>query len=228
MGRTFSRKGPKTTSVRSIAETLKQEIVKGALKPNQRMIEDDLAERFGVSRTPIREAMRTLESMGYVTFTPHRGWKVKEVSVDEVKEVNVIRAHLAAAATELACVKLKPSDLAALEKLLVAMVSAVRAGDVGEYFKLNVEFHAIIGRAAGNQTLSRMLESLDQLTLRYRFLALSLPDRLTQSLGEHQRIIEAFKRADHEEAARAAKESALRSGSMLVKYLFQHEATVSV
>ena len=82
MGKTIRRSGPKAISVRSIAERLKQDIIKGALQPNQRMIEDDLAKRFAVSRTPIREAMRTLESVGYVTFTPHRGWKVKEISVD--------------------------------------------------------------------------------------------------------------------------------------------------
>lgn len=192
------------------------------------MIENDLAGRFGVSRTPIREAMRILESGGYVTFTPHRGWKVKGISVEEVKEVNIIRANLAAASTELACLKLKPSDLAALEKILSAMVGVVREGNVGEYFNLNVKFHQIIGRAAGNKTLSQMLESLDGLTLRYRFLALSLPGRLAQSLGEHQRIIEAFKKADHEEAAKAAKESALQSGRVLVKHLFQHGAAVSV
>jgi DNA-binding GntR family transcriptional regulator len=228
MGRTIRRTKPKATSVRIIAAKLKQDIIKGALKPNQRMIEDDLAERFAVSRTPIREAMRTLESVGYVTFTPHRGWKVKEISVAEVQEVNFIRAALAAASTELACLKHEDADLAALEKICSVMTRVVRSGNVGEYFNLNVRFHRMISTIAGNKTLGGMIASLDQRTLRYRFLALSLPGRLAESLGEHMRILEAFKKGDPDEAAKAAKQSALRSGSLLMEHLLRHNGMIRV
>ena len=228
MGRTNWRTRPKTISVRSIAERLKQDIIKGALQPNQRMIEDDLAKRFAVSRTPIREAMRTLESVGYVTFTPHRGWKVKEISVDEVQEVNFIRANLAAASTELACLKQAASDLAALEKICSVMIRVASLGNVGEYFSLNVKFHRLISKVAGNKTLGGMIGSLDERTLRYRFLALSLPGRLAESLGEHMRILAAFKKGDPDEAAKAAKESALRSGSLLTEHLLRHNGMIRV
>lgn len=216
----------KTTSVRDIVETLEKEIVQGYLKPNERMVETEISKRFSVSRTPIREAMRILESNGYITFAPHRGWKVKEVSIDEVKEAYVVRAHLASLSTELGCQNLNDKDLNLLEKIVKDMKLAVRSANVAEYFTLNIKFHDIIETAGGNGTLSRIMESLDKMTYRYRFLSLSLHGRLTQSLEEHAKIMEALKKKDHEAAAQIAKESALNSGKLLMKYFLNHSSAV--
>jgi DNA-binding GntR family transcriptional regulator len=108
------------------------------------------------------------------------------------------------------------------------MVRAVSKENIGEYFNLNVKFHNLIGKVAGSRTLEQMLEMLDGLTLRYRFLALSMPGRLAESLREHERIIEALRQANPQEAAKAAKDSALQSANTLVRYLFDHQGAVSV
>lgn len=222
------KKSRKTTSVRKIVETLEKEIVEGHLKPNEHLVETEISRQFGVSRTPVREAMRVLESSGFVVFTPHRGWKVKEVSVSEVKEVYVIRANLASLVAELACHNLGEKELNILERIVKDMSLAVQSSNVAEYFNLNVKFHDIIEKAGGNGTLARIMESLDKITMRYRFLALSLPGRLIQSLDEHTKMVEAFKKKNQDEAAEAAKESALNAGKLLVDYFFKNYPTLSL
>lgn len=216
----------KSTSIDKIVEILEKEIIHYHLKPQERLIENELSKRFGVSRTPIREAMRILESSGYVVFTPYKGWKVKEVSVNETQEAYVIRAHLASMATESACHNFREADLILLEKIVEDMGLAVRSADVAEYFTLNIKFHDIIETAGGNGTLSRIMQSLDKMTYRYRFLSLSLPGRLTQSLEEHAKIMEALKKKDHEAAAQIAKQSALNSGKLLMKYFLNNSSAV--
>lgn len=210
----------RTDSVRRIVETLEGEIIQGHLKPRERLIETVISKRFGLSRTPVREAMRVLESRGFVVFSPFKGWNIKEVSADEVRETYLLRAHLAFFSAELACQNLTDMDLDLLERILGDMNSAVRSTDVVAYFDLNVRFHDVIEKAAGNGILRKTMESLDKMTLRYRFLSLSLPGRLEESLNDHSRMVKAFKERDIKEAANIAKESALSSGKLLMKCVF--------
>lgn len=211
----------KTDSVRKIVETLEAEIIQGHLKPRERLIETVISKRFGLSRTPIREAMRVLESRGFVVFSPFKGWNVKEVSADEVRESYLLRAHLAFFSAELACQNLTDADLDLLERILGDMNSAVRSTDVVAYFDLNVRFHDVIEKAAGNGILRKTMESLDKMTFRYRFLSLSLSGRLEKSFNEHSRMVKAFKERDLKEAATIAKESALSSGKLLMECAFR-------
>lgn len=215
----------KQQSVNEIAETLEREIVLGKLKANQRLVETEVSKRFEVSRTPVREAMRKLESSGFVIFVPHKGWRVKEISLKEVEEIYVIRANLSFLSTKIACNNLSQTKLAVLEKVLEGFESAVKSNNVSRYFDLNVRFHCIIEEASKNNTLVKMLNSLDKITLRYRFLSLSLPDRLAQSLNEHSKIVEALRNKNKEEAGMLAQESALNAGRLLIEYLSKNSST---
>lgn len=217
-----------TNSVRKIVETLEMEIIQGHLKPRERLIETVISKRFGLSRTPVREAMRVLESRGLLVFSPFKGWNVKEVSADEVRESYLLRAHLAFFSAELACQNLTDADLDLLERILGDMNSAVQVTDVVAYFDLNVRFHDVIEKAAGNGILRKTMESLDKMTLRYRFLSLSFSGRLKDSFNEHSRIVKAFKERDAKGAAALAKESALNSGKLLVESFFKSYPAVRV
>jgi DNA-binding GntR family transcriptional regulator len=170
--------------------------------------------------------MRMLESSGYLLFTPYKGWAVKEISIAEIQEVYLVRAHLASLAAELACKNLREPDLRRLEDTLTDMAVVVTRGEVHEYFALNLTFHNLIERVSGNRPLVRIMESLDKMTLRYRFLSLSLPGRLERSLDEHSRMVKAFRERDPEAAARIAKESALNSGKLLMEYVFKHHPSM--
>ncbi len=212
------RTSQKTSSVLEIVQTLETQIIQGSLKPKEPLVESSICGRFGVSRTPVREAMRMLESRGYLIFTPYKGWTVKEISIAEVQEVYVVRAHLASLAAELACANLRERDLQELDGMLADMAVVVQKGDVHEYFELNINFHTLIEGVSGNRPLVRIMESLDKMTLRYRFLSLSLSGRLERSLDEHSRMVQAFRERDPEAAAQIAKESALNSGKLLMEY----------
>lgn len=217
LGRDATMKDSKKTgSVSTIVDAIEKEIVQGYLKPKERLIETEISKRFGLSRTPVREAMRVLESRGFVVFSPFKGWNVKELSIDEVRENYVLRAHLTSFATELACQNLTNADLELLERILGEMKLAVQVSDVITYFYRNVRFHDVIQKAAGNGALKKTMELLDKMTLRYRFLSLSLPGRLKESLNEHEKIFKALKKRGTKEAASIAKESALNSGKLLV------------
>lgn len=206
--------------VRKIVNTLEMEIIQGHLKPKEHLTGTGISKRFNISRTPVREAMRVLESTGFVVFSPFKGWRVKEVSMEEVREAYVIRAHLASLTAELACQNLTNANLELLEKILGEMNVAVQHADVVVYFDLNVRFHHVIERAAGNGTLAKIMESIDKMTLRYRFLSLSLSGRLKASFNEHSMMVKAFRERDSKEVATIAKESALSSGKLLVESFF--------
>lgn len=218
----------KPDSVRKIVETLEMEIVQGHLTPKEHLIETRISRRFGLSITPVREAMRVLESRGFVVFSPFKGWNVREVSVDEARESYVLRAHLASFSAELACQNLTDADLELLERILGDMRSVLQLTDVVAYFDLNVRFHDVIEKAAGNGMLTKTMELLDKMTLRYRFLSLSLSGRLKESFNEHSRMVKAFKERDAKGAAAIAKESALNSGKLLVESFFKSYPAVRV
>jgi DNA-binding GntR family transcriptional regulator len=212
----------KTSTASRIADAVEIEIIQGRFQPRESLTESSLSERFGVSHIPVREALRILESRGYLVSAPFQGWKIKEFTLDEVKEVILVRAHLVALATQLACNRLTERHVTHLQALVKEMAEAAEARNVKDYFRLNMLFHDQIDVIGANQTLIRILRSLNNITLRYRFAALNLPGRLKDSLREHVRMLQAFKRRDALAAAEAARASALTSGQLVIDHLFTH------
>jgi DNA-binding GntR family transcriptional regulator len=211
-------RGTRPSRAHAIAEWLEAAIIAGELKPRERLVELDLAARFRVSRAPVREALRLLEREGLVT-TDTRGVHVATITLQEVADIFEILAHLEELYTRRAAADLKPADLERMSKVVDEMTRAVAAGDLQRYFELNVEFHSVVRLACANRRLIDLLENLGKPTLRYRYLAMSLPGRMPVSLEEHRRILAALRGGEAEAAGRHARESAERAYDVLHDFL---------
>ncbi|WP_333833600.1 GntR family transcriptional regulator [Rubrimonas sp.] len=186
-----------------LAERLREAIVEGDMGPGARIAEKALCERFGVSRTPLREALKVLAREGLVTLTPNRGAAVAELTMDDLEEAFPIMGALEALAGELACARATDAEIAALRDLHDAMAAARGRGARAEYLALNDRFHAGLAAAARNRTLAETQASLDRRIRRGRRRASVSEARWTQAIAEHAQIVAAL------EARDAARLSAL-------------------
>lgn len=194
---------------------LEKLIIEGTLKPRERLIESDLSQVLGVSRPPIREALRALEREELVTFSHRRGVTITEISEKDVQDVYLIRATLESLATNLAAKNLTKEHLLKLEAIYRRMAQAAQKRDLSSYFQLNQEFHGIILEAAENQKLTKILKNLGKQTLRFRFIALSTPGRLEQSQKNHRRLLDALKAREAKQAGRLRFEDVQSGGQTL-------------
>ena len=181
---------------RHIADRLATAIIEGRLEPGARLTEPDLAAAFGTSRTPIREALRLLERDSLATLVPRKGARVSVIDAARVAEIYVCRAYLYGLAAKLAVRQATDVDREELERLVEGMRDGVTRGDLRRVYHLNVAFHDSVTQLADNGMLLRMIEQLGWVTLRLRFLSLTLDGRMEQSLAWHERLIEAFQRSD--------------------------------
>ncbi len=179
-------------------------------RPRERLIEAELAVRYGVSRAPVREALRMLEQEGLVSKGP-QGLEVADISLQEVSEIFELLAHLEELYTRRATPHLTVQDLRRLKSILVRMKEAIIANDVALYFASNEEFHRVIRNACPNGELIRLLDGLGKKTVRFRRLAMSLPGRLPKSLQEHRQIFFALTKKNPRVEGQRAKKSAERA-----------------
>lgn len=186
-----------------VFEVLRRAVVQGHFPVGTRIIEEQIARDLGVSRTPVREAIRKLEALSLVEVEPNRGAVVRGLSVEEIRQINYVRKLLEGGAVELACRHITPEQLAELERNLNEMAAAVERADTPRLAALNGEFHAVIRSAAGNRPLLHSLEALlDRISLVWD---VSRPDhqRYVQTIREHQAILEQLKRRDSAAAREA-------------------------
>lgn len=209
---------PQATLAETVARNLENDILAGRLRPRERLIETELADRFSVSRAPVREALRMLEQEGLVSKSP-RGLEVSEPSLDEMREAFEVLADLEQLYTARAVPLLKSADIKRMKGLLVEMSAAAVANDVKRYFSANDLFHGVLRDACPNRTLIRLLGSLSKKTSRFRRMAMSMPGRLTRSLPEHKSILDAVSVGNAAAAAQRARESAERAYLGLLDFL---------
>jgi DNA-binding GntR family transcriptional regulator len=186
--------------VKQIVQGLEKQILDGTFKPGERIIEEDLCRSLGVSRSPIREAFRILESEGFVTHEPRKGISVSEVTPEEAADIYVIRANLESLAIHLAVKKQDPKVLDVLRELHHKMKKAAVQKDLGTYFNLNLKFHETLIQASGNPQLVQLIKTFGKQTMRYRLEVLSVPNWMSSSMKIHEEIIRSFELGD---AARA-------------------------
>ena len=179
-----------------LAVRLRRMIVENALEPGERINERDLCARFGVSRTPLREAIKVLAREGYVVLTPNRGATVAALTDADLDDAFPIMAALEALAGELAARNASDAQIAAILADHARMRAAFEAGDITAYFALNEAIHVAIAAASGNPTLERMQRSLDGRVRRGRFQANVSPARWRQAMAEHEEIAEALAARD--------------------------------
>jgi DNA-binding GntR family transcriptional regulator len=206
-----------------ILETIREAILRGALKPGEKVAEPELAERFGISRTPIREAFRQLESEGYLTVIPRKGAVVTALSERDVEEFYAIKSILEGYAARMAAVNLSGKDIDRLEAINDRLEQLARDGDVKTFFRVHNEFHELFIRAAGNEKLLELIGQLLMKFNRLRMASLSLPGRMEISVNEHKKILEAFKSNDGEKANQLVSKTAAYGGQVLIQSMAQQE-----
>lgn len=200
-----------------VCETLRDAIRSGVLQPGERLMEIQLAEELGVSRTPVREAIRKLELEGYVIMIPRRGTYVASLSIRDINEVFEIRTTLDSLASGLAAERITDEELERMQRLLVAIGSYIEEGNMEKIVEADMEFHDILYQASRNTRLVGIIVNLrDQLT-RYRRTSMAVPGRLQETLAEHRRIVDAIAQGNVEEAQQAAEYHMEKSEQTLLK-----------
>jgi DNA-binding GntR family transcriptional regulator len=178
-------------------------IVEGRLAAGERINESRLCMQLGVSRTPLREALKVLASEGLVELTSHRGATVATCSIDAVRDMMLLMSRLEAFACELAAARATRAELASLRNAHDAMVEAFRAGDRTEYFRINQGIHCAVVAIAGNRSLGPFHGLLHARMKRFRYQGNDLPENWAESVVEHEAIMAALERRDGRAAAAA-------------------------
>lgn len=177
-------------------ESIREAIISGDFKAGVRISEPELAERFGISRTPIREAFRQLESEGYLKVLPRRGAIISEYSHKDVEDFYSIKSILEGYAACCACEKLSNKDIDRLQIINDKLAELAHSGDIKSFFKIHSDFHEVFIKASGNEKLYELVAGLVSKFQMTRFTSLSLPGRMANSVQEHNNIIDAFRKKD--------------------------------
>lgn len=172
-----------------VFNTLRQGILTGELKPGERLMETHLAEKLGVSRTPIREAIRMLELEGLATMVPRRGAEVAKISVEDLRDVLEVRKVLESLATRLACSRITESQKETLKKLAADFIEKTKGGDSTEIALADVRFHDEILNASGNKRLIQMVNNLADRIYRYRLEYIKDEKNHKRLIEEHDMIL---------------------------------------
>ena len=183
-----------------VYEALRKAILKEDLKPGERLMENTIAGKMGVSRTPVREAIRMLSDEGLVLIIPRRGAQVAQISLTELNDVLEIRRTLEALAISSACDRITEEGLASLSAAEDAFKEAVRSGNITKIAEADVAFHDVIYEASGNRRLPGLLSNLREQMYRFRFEYLKKPGVYEVLIREHDAIAEAVGARDKERA----------------------------
>jgi len=189
-----------------VFESLREAIIQGRLKPGERLMELTLAEELGVSRTPVREAIRKLELEGFVVMVPRKGAYVSGITEKDINDVFEVRAALEALAAGLAAERITEEELDELERSLVRLAEASHDGDIDTVVEQDTHFHDLIYRASRNQRLVQIVSNLQDQIQRFRLATLSRPGRTRRAVEEHKKIVEAIAERNVELAQQLARE----------------------
>ena len=204
-----------------VFESLREAIILGRLKPGERLMEIQLAEEMGVSRTPVREAIRKLELEGFVVMVPRKGAYVAGVSVKDIADVFEVRSALEGLAAGLASERITEEEMEELEK---AILQISGEEDILTVVKGDSLFHEIIYKASRNQRLTQIITHLQEQINRFRLTSLSVPGRLKIAVGEHKKIVEAINSRNVDLANRLASEHMENAEQNLLNAIREEEA----
>ena len=193
-----------------IYDDLKMGILTGKILPGTWLLEVELADKMGVSRTPVREAIRRLEKEGLVNIEPRHGAYAAKVSVKDMIEILEVRELMESMAAQLAANRITQEQLDALLQTENEYQKAVKSGDVEDMIVLDSKFHKQVVEASHNRTLYQLIEPLQEIALRFRYMYYNDNTRAEKMPSEHERILKALSQGNGE-AARKAAEKHLRS-----------------
>ncbi|MFZ5646213.1 MAG: GntR family transcriptional regulator [Bacillota bacterium] len=189
-----------------VFESLREAIIQGRLKPGERLMEMQLAEEMGVSRTPVREAIRKLELEGFVVMIPRKGAYVSGISVKDIVDVFEVRAALEALAAGLAAERVTDKELEELERSLVQATELGDKAELDAIVETDTNFHELIYKACRNERLVQIVTHLKEQIQRFRTTSLSQPGRSKDALYEHRAIVEAISERNTDLAQALARE----------------------
>lgn len=199
-----------------VAQQIVEWIVNGTLKAGQRLAAEELASKLGVSRSPVREALRVLEAGGYLESAPYRGTWVRQLSAEDIEEIYMVREMLEGKAAFLAAEHITPEELANLEKLNQAIDECVQKGDHIRQQELNKEFHFALYAASGKPRLVSLIKSLWDSIAYLRLIYSASRSRGRQTQEEHRSFIEACRAKDGKKLQRLVSETIRRHAQEMV------------
>ncbi|MET3860172.1 DNA-binding GntR family transcriptional regulator [Dietzia sp. 2505] len=199
----------RVTESQRVRDTLENAVIDGRYRPGDRLDPVRLAEEFGCSRTPIREALQALERSGLVQIRPKQGTFVTHFGVTDLAERFEVMAELEGMAARLAARRIQPESVHAMEIALTECEDRAAAADADGYYYANARFHGVIYESCGNEYLTRQSFGLKKVLQPYRRLQLRVPDRMRRSLAEHRAIADAIVAGDQDTAENAARDHVL-------------------
>ena len=200
-----------------VYEELKMQILKGSIITGTRMMEGELAEEMGVSRTPIREAIRKLEKEGLVTIEPRRGAYASMISTEDMVEILEVRQDLEGLAAYFAADRMTKGQMEELKQVSNSYNEAVRQGNMEAMIKHDTRFHHIIVESCRNKILVQMIEQLQELVLRFRYIYYDNLKRAENMPEEHEAIVAAIAEGDADKARAAADIHIERLKELVIK-----------
>lgn len=189
-----------------VFESLREAIIDGRLKPGERVMEIQLAEKLGVSRTPVREAIRKLELEGLLVMIPRRGAYVADISLKDIIDVLEIRSALEGLAASLAANRIDEDELKLLREKAIEFKKCIENNDVQGMINRDSEFHEIILKASKNKKLITIIEGLKEQVQRFRVAYFTEYNMTTNLVKEHQSVLEAIEEKDPEKASKYAQQ----------------------
>jgi DNA-binding GntR family transcriptional regulator len=201
-----------------IVETVRNAIVNGQIPAGTRVAEPELADRFGISRTPIREAFRQLESEGFITVIPRKGAIVASLSAKDISDFYDLKMVLEGYAARCAAKSLTEKEMVKMETVNRQMEAAAEKKDLRKVLALHNEFHDIFLKACGNEKLHAIVQNMVMQFQRFR-LILAMRGKIEGSLRQHREIIDAFRKRDAQLAESLVVKNALYGKKVLLREL---------
>jgi len=207
------------TIASAVSHYLEDAILKGKIKSGTRLIERELAEKFKVSRLPIREAIRELQSAGLVKIIPRKGAVVSHVSVEEIKEIYAVKRLIESFAAGEAAKRITDEEIKELRLLIDKMSSQIKKNNSHKYTEIAEKFHYVINKASGNRKLYEIYKRLNKQVLWHKINYLSSPGRVERSFEGHKKISEALINKDAKQAESLMKKHIRDSEKALLQRL---------
>ena len=209
-----------------VFNTLRQAILRGELKPGERLMEIQLANKLGVSRTPIREAIRKLELEGLVLMIPRKGAEVAEITEKNLRDVLEVRCALEELAVQLACDRMDEEGIKAMREASAEFRNTLDSDDITRIAQADVAFHDIIYAATDNHRLIQLLNNLREQMYRYRIEYLKKKECYPQLLEEHQTIIDSIESQDKDRATQITGQHIKNQAEAVVDTIREKEESV--
>lgn len=202
-----------------IRVALSDEITAGKLAPGEQLDEQQIGDRFGASRTPVREALRQMASAGLVEMRPRRGAVVATLTAERIIDMFEASAEIEALCVRLAAYRMNPMERSQLARMHMESEALVESGDVDAYDQFNWQFHEAIYRGTGNAFIAEQAIALRQRMAAFRRAQLYQNDRPAHSRAEHDGIMEAIMRGDGEEAAKRMRAHMFQAAFAMERYV---------